>query len=110
MLSIAATTKAQDYNDQYQDQNNQYQGNRDMQQRGMDALRDFLGTNNGQANSQVSPDSIVRELERRNFHRISQPVQHGNVYLVYAIDPNGQDVELSVDAYDGRIVRSRYKS
>jgi len=111
LLGASTLSKAQDYNDQNQYPDNGYQDNRGMQDRGMDALRGFLGNyNNNQSNSQVPPDEVVRELERRNFHRISEPVQHGRIYLVYAVDPNGQDVELSIDAYDGRIVRSRYRS
>jgi uncharacterized membrane protein YkoI len=110
MLGASSLSKAQDYNDQYQSPDNGYQDNRDMQNRGMDALRGFLGNYNNQSNNPVPPEAIVRELERRDFHRISDPVQHGRMYLVYAVDPNGQDVELSIDAYDGRIVRSRYRS
>ena len=110
LMGTSAATMGQNYNDQYQNQEYQQNNdNRSMQQRGMDALQNFLGTDNGSANSQVTPDAIVRELEQRNFHNISQPVQHGPVYLVYAIDPNGQDVELSIDASSGRIVNSRYR-
>lgn len=85
----------------------EYQDNRPMEQRGMDALRNFLGSDSQQR--QVSPDDIVRELERRNFHNISDPVQRGHTYLVYAVDPEGQDVELTIDADSGRIVDKRYR-
>jgi hypothetical protein len=86
VIGSSAIALAQDY-DQYHDQ--RYQDNRSVEQRGLDALQNFLGTDNGQANRQVSPDDIVRELERRNFHNISEPVQRGPVYLVYAVDPDG---------------------
>ena len=58
----------------------------------------------------VSPDEIVRDLQRRDFHRISEPVQRGDVYYVYPIDPRGDDVERTVDADSGRIVDRTYRS
>jgi hypothetical protein len=105
LIGSSAIALAQDY-DQYQGQPSQ--DNRNMQQRGMDALGQFLGTNSGQAR-EVSPDDIVRDLERRNFHNISEPVRRGPVYMLYAVDPDGRDVELSVDADSGRIVDRRFR-
>jgi hypothetical protein len=88
--------------------------NRRLEQRGMDALENFLGTDDQPSEyrssyGDVSPDEVVRELERRNFHNISEPVRRGRVYLVYAVDPEGQDVELTVDAESGRIVDRHYR-
>jgi hypothetical protein len=100
---------------------------RSLEQRGMDALDNFLGTDDRPSEyrspygdvspdeeyrssyGDVSPDEVVRDLERMNFHDISEPVRRGGVYLVYAIDPEGQDVELTVDAESGRIVDRRYR-
>ena len=86
LTGTSGVSVAQTYYDQSPDQQQNYD-NGNLQQRGMDALRDFLGTNNGSSNAEVSPDAIVRELERRNFHQISEPVRNGPIYLVYAIDP-----------------------
>jgi hypothetical protein len=100
---------------------------RSLEQRGMDALDGFLGTDDRPSQSRspygdvspdeeyrssyddVSPDEVVRDLERMNFHDISEPVRRGDVYLVYAIDPEGEDVELTVDAESGRIIDRRYR-
>ena len=105
LVGSAGVGMAQNYDDQ-----NNYQDNRSMQQRGLDALGQFLGTgNNRPAYREVSPDDIVRDLERRNFHNVSEPVRNGQNYLVYAVDPEGQNVELTIDADSGRIVDRRYR-
>jgi hypothetical protein len=108
LIGSSAIAMAQDYYDQ------NYQGNRDnrnIEQRGLDALGEFLGTgnNNAPAYRELSPDDIVRDLEQRDFHRISEPVRRGDRYLVYAVDPRGEDVELTIDADSGRIVDRRYR-
>lgn len=87
---------------QYQSQPND--DNRDVQ-RGLDTLGKFLGTDR----DELPPDAVVRELERRDYHDISRPVLNGRVYQVYAVDPDGQDVELFVDANNGQIVKTRYR-
>jgi hypothetical protein len=105
LFGSSSVAISQDYNDQYQGN----QDNRSVEQRGLDALGQFLGTgnNNAPAYREVSPEDIVRDLEHQNFHRISDPIRRGNTYLVYAIDPRGEDVELTIDADSGRIVDRR---
>lgn len=53
----------------------------------------------------VSPRWIVRNLQRHDYRYISQPVLHGRLYQVKAINPHGHKVKLYIDAYSGRIVK-----
>lgn len=53
----------------------------------------------------VSPRSIARNLQRHDYRYISQPVLHGRLYQVKAINPHGHKVKLYIDAYSGRIVK-----
>jgi hypothetical protein len=55
----------------------------------------------------VSPRWIVRNLQRHDYRYISQPVLHGRLYQVRAINPHGHKVKLYIDAYSGRIVKVR---
>jgi hypothetical protein len=87
---------------EWQYPNQQNDNNSDVQQRGLDALGKFLGTDR----DELPPDAIVRELERRDYYDISRPVLNGRVYQVYAVDAGGQDVELFIDANNGQIVKS----
>lgn len=52
-----------------------------------------------------SPGWIVRNLERNDYSDISEPVREGNSYRVWAVDPNGRDVKLLIDAQSGEIER-----
>jgi hypothetical protein len=53
----------------------------------------------------VSPQSIVRNLQRNDYRNISWPVLSGNFYQVKAINPDGRKVKLYIDSYSGRIAK-----
>jgi hypothetical protein len=52
-----------------------------------------------------SPQWIARNLERNDYEVISEPDLVGRSYRVMAIDPNGRDVKMRVDARSGEIER-----
>jgi len=52
----------------------------------------------------VSPDSVVHNLQRQDYHHISPPVRSGRFYEVKAINRQGHKIKLYIDAHSGRIV------
>lgn len=53
----------------------------------------------------ISPQAVVGNLKRQNYHDISEPLRSGRFYQVKAISPHGQSrVNLYIDAHSGRIV------
>jgi hypothetical protein len=52
----------------------------------------------------LGPSEIVAEVRRAGFEPISRPVQRGRVYLLLALDQDGVDVKLTVDAGSGRVL------
>lgn len=66
--------------------------------------------NNGYYGNVIPPRAIVRWLARCDYTYITQPVLAGRFYQVKAIAPDGHKVKLYIDAYNGRIVKTKYKS
>jgi hypothetical protein len=52
----------------------------------------------------LAPSQIIMEVRRAGFKPISRPVQRGPVYLVSALDGDQFDVNLTLDAYSGRLL------
>jgi hypothetical protein len=52
----------------------------------------------------LSPPEIVAQVRRAGFDPVSRPVQRGNVYVLFALDPDYLDVRLTVDARSGRVL------
>jgi hypothetical protein len=89
--------------------------NNDMAQKGLDALGAIVVKNDSREDyssntGPVSPGAIVHNLELNDFHDVSRPVRSGGNYSVYAMGPDGRDVELVVDANNCEIVRTRDRS
>jgi hypothetical protein len=61
-------------------------------------------------NQVVSPRWIMRQWRRSDYRHVSRPVLSGHFYQVKAVNPDGRKAKLSIDAYDGRIVRWKYRS
>jgi hypothetical protein len=100
---------------EFSNQDNGDNRSNDMTQRGLEALDTLLGEGDRgedttRSDRPVSQRSIVRNLELNDFHDISRPVLNGGNYNVYAVDPDGQDVELVIDASNCEIVRTRDRS
>jgi hypothetical protein len=53
----------------------------------------------------MPPRAIGRIVMREGFSGFSPPRLAGDVYIVHAIDEDGERVRLVIDAYDGRILR-----
>jgi len=52
----------------------------------------------------LAPPEIVAEVRRAGYEPISRPVQHGRVYVLFALDPYDMDVKLTVDSGSGRVL------
>jgi hypothetical protein len=52
----------------------------------------------------LAPSQIIMEVRRAGFKPISRPVQRGPVYVVSALDGDQFDVNLTLDAYSGRLL------
>lgn len=56
----------------------------------------------------IPPRAIAAGLQRRGYSPLARPRLTGDVYVVDAVTPRGEEVRLVVDAFDGRVVdRSR---
>ena len=56
----------------------------------------------------IAQDAVRDDLERQRYTRISRFRHTNDVYVVDACDRRGKDVRLTIDAYSGRIVDSRF--
>lgn len=70
------------------------------------------GWNNGWGDADnygdvIPPRAIAKWLKRHDYTYITRPVLSGRFYQVKAIAPNGRKVKLYIDAYSGRIVKSK---
>ena len=100
------------HNDPYDDDRDQ---NSDYRWRHQDNDRDNgwgYGWNNGWGNDGyygdvIPPRAIVKWLKRRDYTYITRPMLSGRFYQVKAIAPNGRKVKLYIDAYSGRIVKTK---
>ncbi len=54
--------------------------------------------------ARLAPSEIVAEVRRAGFEPISPPLQRGRVYILYAIDRDDAEVELTVHAGSGRVL------
>jgi hypothetical protein len=52
----------------------------------------------------LAPSEIVAEVRRAGFEPISRPVQRGRVYVLFALDRDNVDVELTVHAGSGHLL------
>jgi hypothetical protein len=52
----------------------------------------------------LTPSEIAAEVRRAGFDPVNRPVRRGSVYVLFALDPDGMDVELAVDAGSGRVL------
>jgi hypothetical protein len=52
----------------------------------------------------LSPPEIVAQVRRAGFDPVSHPVQRGNIYVLFALDPDYLDVRLTVDGRSGRVL------
>jgi hypothetical protein len=48
---------------------------------------------------------ILAEVRREGFYPVGRPVQRGRVYVLFAVDQDDFDVQLTVDAASGRVLR-----
>src|SRR5215469_17073957 len=55
--------------------------------------------------STLPPAEILAEIRREGFYPIGRPVQRGRVYVLFAVDQDDFDVQLTVDAASGRVLR-----
>ena len=70
------------------------------------------GWNNGWGNDGyygdvIPPRAIVKWLKHRDYTYITRPMLSGRFYQVKAIAPNGRKMKLYIDAYSGRIVKTK---
>ena len=54
----------------------------------------------------LSRDAVIGRLHRRDYARLRDIDFRHDVYTLKALDPHGQRVRLTVDAFTGRIIRS----
>jgi hypothetical protein len=54
----------------------------------------------------LPPAEILAEVRREGFYPVGRPVQRGRVYVLFAIDQDDFDVQLTVDAASGRVLRA----
>jgi hypothetical protein len=59
----------------------------------------------GYAPALLPPHEIYAVLRENGFLPLGIPRRQGYVYEIAAMDPNGEDGRLSIDARDGRIIR-----
>jgi len=52
----------------------------------------------------LAPAAIISHVERAGFDPMSGPVQHGRVYVLFALDATDRAVKLTVDADSGRVL------
>ena len=52
----------------------------------------------------LAPAEIISHVERAGFDPMSGPVQHGRVYVLFALDATDRAVKLTVDADSGRVL------
>jgi hypothetical protein len=53
----------------------------------------------------LPPAEILAEVRREGFYPVGRPVQRGRVYVLFAVDQDDFDVQLTVDAASGRVLR-----
>jgi hypothetical protein len=68
------------------------------------AAQDISRTVAGGTLRTLAPSQIIMEVRRAGFKPISRPVQRGPVYVVSALDGDRFDVNLTLDAYSGRLL------
>jgi hypothetical protein len=51
-----------------------------------------------------APSQIMAQVQRAGFEPVSRPIQRGNIYLLFAVDPADTEVKLAVDARSGRVL------
>lgn len=97
----------------YGNQDRDWDGDRDRDWRDNDRRWDDRDRNDGRYgwgnHGILPPRVIVRYLDRNNFRYISQPMLAGRIYQVKAINPRGQKVKLYIDAYNGHVVKVKYR-
>lgn len=59
----------------------------------------------GAAVTMLQPAEILADVRREGFYPVSRPVQRGRVYILFAVDQDDFDVQLTVDAVSGRVLR-----
>jgi hypothetical protein len=53
----------------------------------------------------LMPAEILAEVRREGFYPVGRPAQRGRVYVLFAVDQDDFDVQLTVDAASGRVLR-----
>jgi hypothetical protein len=53
----------------------------------------------------LPPAEILAEVRREGFYPVGRPVRRGRVYVLFAVDQDDFDVQLTVDAASGRVLR-----
>jgi hypothetical protein len=53
----------------------------------------------------LPPAEILAEVRRDGFYPVGRPVQRGRVYVLFAVDQDDFDVQLTIDAASGRVLR-----
>lgn len=53
--------------------------------------------------------AIVDVLRGDGFRRLSQPVLNRDIYVLDAVDPEGENVRLIIDAYNGEILKAHLR-
>jgi hypothetical protein len=53
----------------------------------------------------LPPAEILAEVRREGFYPVGRPAHRGRVYVLFAVDQDDFDVQLTVDAASGRVLR-----
>ena len=62
---------------------------------------------NGNRHRALAP-GVVRGFMRQYYREVSRPERRGDVYVARAEDNRGRDLNLTADAYSGRIIDVQY--
>jgi hypothetical protein len=57
------------------------------------------------ATGMLPPAEILAEVRREGFYPVGRPVKRGRVYVLFAVDQDDFDVQLTVDAASGRVLQ-----
>ncbi len=52
----------------------------------------------------LPPAEILAGIRREGFYPVGRPVQHGGVYVLFAVDQDDFEVALTVDAASGQVL------
>lgn len=56
----------------------------------------------------ILPPGVIRNSLRASYREVSRPERRGDVYIARAEDRRGNDLIITVNAYNGRVLDVRY--